>query len=39
MPLIDPKKRLKHTMPYLKRFIGEDKLIYSIFYSLLEAKL
>ena len=39
IPLIDPRKRPKHTMPHLKRFIGEDELIYSIFYSLLKAKL
>ena len=39
MPLIDPRKRPKYTTPYLKRFIGEDELIYSIFYSLLKAKL
>jgi hypothetical protein len=39
MPLIDPRKRPKYTMPYLERFIGEDELIYSIFYSLLKAKL
>jgi hypothetical protein len=39
MPLIDPRKRLKYTTPHLERFIGEDKLIYPIFYSLLKAKL
>jgi hypothetical protein len=39
MPLIDPRKRPKHTTPYLERFIGEDELIYSIFRSLLKAKL
>jgi hypothetical protein len=39
VPLIDPRKRLKYTTPYLKRFIGEDELIYSIFRGLLEAKL
>ena len=39
MPLIDPKKRPKHTTPYLERFIGEDELIYPIFRGLLKAKL
>jgi len=39
MPLIDPRKRLKHTTPHLERFTGEDELIYSIFRGLLEAKL
>jgi hypothetical protein len=39
VPLIDPRKWPKHTTPYLERFIGEDELIYSIFYSLLKAKL
>ena len=39
VPLIDPRKQPKHTIPYLERFIGEDELIYSIFYSLLKAKL
>jgi hypothetical protein len=39
IPLIDPRKRLKQTTPYLERFIGEDELIYLIFRGLLEAKL
>jgi hypothetical protein len=39
MPLIDSRKRPKYTTLYLKRFIGEDELIYPIFYSLLKAKL
>ena len=39
MPLIDLRKRPKHTTPYLERFTGEDELIYSIFRGLLEAKL
>jgi hypothetical protein len=39
MPLIDPKKQSKYTIPYLERFIGEDESIYSIFRSLLKAKL
>jgi hypothetical protein len=39
VPLIDPRKRPKHTTPYLERFIGEDESIYSIFRGLLEAKL
>jgi hypothetical protein len=39
IPLIDSRKRPKYTTPYLERFIGEDELIYSIFYSLLKAKL
>jgi hypothetical protein len=39
IPLIDPRKRPKHTIPYLERFIDKNKLIYSIFYSLLKAKL
>ena len=39
IPLIDPRKRLKYTTPYLKRFIDEDESIYPIFRSLLEAKL
>jgi hypothetical protein len=39
VPLIDPRKRPKHTTPHLERFIGEDKSIYSIFCDLLEAKL
>jgi hypothetical protein len=39
VPLIDPRKRPKHTTPYLERFIGEDELIYPIFRGLLEAKL
>jgi hypothetical protein len=39
MPLIDLKKRLKYTTPYLKRFIDEDELIYFIFRGLFKAKL
>jgi hypothetical protein len=39
VPLIDPRKRPKHTTPYLERFIGKDKSIYLIFRSLLKAKL
>jgi hypothetical protein len=39
MPLIDPRKWPKYTTPHLERFIGEDELIYLIFYSLLKAKL
>jgi hypothetical protein len=39
VPLIDPRKRPKYTTPYPERFIGEDELIYLIFYSLLKAKL
>jgi hypothetical protein len=39
MPLIDPRKRPKYTTPHLERFIGEDELIYPIFYGLLKAKL
>jgi hypothetical protein len=39
VPLIDSRKQSKYTTPYLKRFIGEDELIYPIFYSLLKAKL
>jgi len=39
IPLIDPRKQPKYTTPYLERFIGKDELIYSIFYSLLKAKL
>ena len=39
VPLIDPRKRPKHTTPYLERFIGEDELIYPIFRDLLKAKL
>jgi hypothetical protein len=39
MPLIDLRKQPKYTIPYLERFIGEDELIYPIFYSLLKAKL
>jgi hypothetical protein len=39
MPLIDPRKRPKHIIPYLQRFIGKDELIYPIFHSLLKAKL
>jgi hypothetical protein len=39
MPLIDLRKRPKYTTPYLERFIGEDELIYLIFYGLLKAKL
>jgi hypothetical protein len=39
MSLIDPRKRPKHTTPYLERFIGEDELIYLIFRGLLKAKL
>ena len=39
VPLIDLRKRPKHTTPYLERFIGEDELIYLIFRSLLKAKL
>jgi hypothetical protein len=39
VPLIDPRKRSKYITPYLKRFIGEDELIYLIFRGLLEAKL
>jgi hypothetical protein len=39
MPLIDPRKRPKHTTPHLERFIGKDELIYLIFRGLLKAKL
>jgi hypothetical protein len=39
VPLIDPRKRPKHTTPHLERFIGKDELIYPIFYGLLKAKL
>jgi hypothetical protein len=39
MPLIDLRKRPKHTTPYLERFTDEDELIYPIFRGLLEAKL
>jgi hypothetical protein len=39
MPLIDSRKRPKYTMLYLERFISKDELIYSIFRSLLKAKL
>jgi hypothetical protein len=39
MPLIDPRKRPKHTTPHLERFISEDELIYPIFRNLLKAKL
>ena len=39
MPLIDLRKRLKHTTPHLERFTGEDELIYPIFRGLFEAKL
>ena len=39
IPLIDPRKRPKHTTPHLERFTGEDELIYPIFRGLLEAKL
>jgi len=39
MPLIDLRKRLKYTTPYLKRFTGEDESIYLIFRGLFEAKL
>jgi hypothetical protein len=39
MPLIDLRKWPKYIIPYLKRFIGEDESIYSIFRSLLKAKL
>ena len=39
MPLINPRKRPKYTIPYPERFISKDELIYSIFHSLLEAKL
>ena len=39
MPLIDPRKRPKHTTPHLKRFISEDESIYFIFRGLLKAKL
>jgi len=39
VPLIDPRKRPKHTTLYLERFIGKDKSIYPIFYSLFKAKL
>jgi hypothetical protein len=39
MPLINPRKRPKHTTPYLERFTGEDELIYPIFRGLFEAKL
>jgi hypothetical protein len=37
--IIDPRKWPKYTTPYLERFIGEDELIYPIFYGLLKAKL
>ena len=39
VPLIDPRKRPKHTTPHLERFISEDESIYLIFRGLLEAKL
>jgi hypothetical protein len=39
VPLIDSRKRPKHIMPYLERFIGEDELIYPIFRGLLKAEL
>ena len=39
IPLIDLRKRPKHTTPHLKRFINEDELIYPIFRGLLKAKL
>ena len=39
VPLIDIRKRPKHTTPHLERFIGEDESIYSIFRGLLKAKL
>ena len=39
VPLIDLRKRLKYITLYLKRFIGEDELIYLIFRSLFKAKL
>ena len=39
MPLIDLRKRSKHTTPHLKMFISEDESIYLIFRGLLEAKL
>jgi len=39
MPLIDLRKRPKHTTPHLKRFTDEDESIYLIFRGLLEAKL
>jgi hypothetical protein len=39
MPLIDLRKRPKHTTPHLERFIGEDESIYPIFRGLLKAKL
>jgi hypothetical protein len=39
IPLIDPRKQPKYIIPYLERFIGEDELIYPIFYGLLKAKL
>jgi hypothetical protein len=39
MPLINPRKRPKHTTPHLERFISEDELIYPIFRGLLKAKL
>ena len=39
IPLIDLRKRPKHTTPHLERFIGEDESIYPIFRGLFEAKL
>ena len=39
MPLIDLRKRPKHTTPHSERFIDEDESIYLIFRGLLEAKL
>jgi len=39
VPLIDIKKRLKYTTPYLKKFISEDESIYLIFRGLFKAKL
>jgi hypothetical protein len=39
MPLIDPRKRSKYTIPYLERFIGKDESIYPIFRGLFKAKL
>jgi hypothetical protein len=39
VPLINPRKWPKYIIPYLERFIGEDELIYPIFYGLLKAKL
>ena len=39
MLLINLKKRLKYTTPYLKKFTDEDESIYLIFRGLFEAKL